>query len=245
MKPSKCRSFSIQKGQPTITYFNIGENRAPSVQEEEQKFLGKLVFFNGKSSETYEHIKTKLNTKMDYVNTTKIRDEYKIWIYKHYITSSIRFILTIPELNKTDLIKPDNLTHRCIKKWAGLPRWATNSIFHLQTALNIPSISQIYNESHLLTYADAKMKGDFMVNHVLDQKLDRERKMTRKNSIIVDAARALEETAAKNPNLFEEREKKLGDESNAQPLQYCICRGEDEGDLMIGCDYCKEWYHPR
>ena len=31
------------------------------------------------------------------------------------------------------------------------------------------------------------MKGEFIVNHVLAQKLDRERKITRKNSIIVDA----------------------------------------------------------
>ena len=113
---------------------------------------------------------------MDYVNKTQIRDEYKLWIYKYYITSSIRFVLTIHEITRTDLIKLDNLTHRFMKKWTGLPRCATNSIFHLQTALNIPSISQIYNEAHVLTYADAKMKGDFMVNHVLDQKLDRERK---------------------------------------------------------------------
>ena len=97
LKPSKCRSFSIQKGQPTVTYYKIGENVVPSVQEEEQKFLGKLVFFKGKPSETYEHIKSEIETKMNYVSKTKIRDEFKLWIYKNYITSSIRFILTIHE----------------------------------------------------------------------------------------------------------------------------------------------------
>ena len=71
LKPSKCRSFSIQKGKPTVTYYKIGENVVPSVQEEEQKFLGKLVFFKGKPSETYEHIKNEIETKIDYVTKTK------------------------------------------------------------------------------------------------------------------------------------------------------------------------------
>lgn len=24
---------------------------------------------------------------------------------------------------------------------------------------------------------------------------------------------------------------------------YCLCRQPDNGDFMIGCDYCTEWYH--
>ena len=81
LKPSKCRSFSIQKGTPTIVNFNIGEHLVPSVQEAEQKFLGKLVFFKGKSSETYDYIKTELQTKLRNIQKLKIRDEFKIWIY--------------------------------------------------------------------------------------------------------------------------------------------------------------------
>ena len=23
----------------------------------------------------------------------------------------------------------------------------------------------------------------------------------------------------------------------------CICRGPDTGETMIGCDYCKDWFH--
>jgi hypothetical protein len=25
--------------------------------------------------------------------------------------------------------------------------------------------------------------------------------------------------------------------------KYCICRGPDTGETMIGCDYCKDWFH--
>ena len=65
--------------------------------------------------------------------------------------------------------KLDNVTHKYLKKWAGVPRCATNSIFHLQTALNIPSISQIYTESHVLTYVDAKMKASSNIGSETDR----------------------------------------------------------------------------
>ncbi|GME88345.1 unnamed protein product [[Candida] boidinii] len=31
---------------------------------------------------------------------------------------------------------------------------------------------------------------------------------------------------------------------NSQPL-YCVCRREDDGELMVACDGCDEWYHFR
>ena len=160
------------------------------------------------------------------------------------MTSSSIFILTIHEITKNDLLKLDNLTHRCIKQWTGLPRCATNSIVQLQTTLSIPSITHIFNELRVLTYPDAKIKGDFMVNDVLHQKLERERDIKRKSSIVVEAAGALQEVAAENPSLFVEERKKGRYGFNYQPLLYCICRGEDEGNLMLGCVCCEEWYHP-
>ena len=45
LKPSKCRSFSIVRGKPTVVDFHIGVNLVPSISHEEQKFLGKVQFF--------------------------------------------------------------------------------------------------------------------------------------------------------------------------------------------------------
>ncbi|KAK3086396.1 hypothetical protein FSP39_017870 [Pinctada imbricata] len=28
-----------------------------------------------------------------------------------------------------------------------------------------------------------------------------------------------------------------------QTGSYCLCRGPDQGDLMIQCSECREWYH--
>ena len=44
LKPAKCRSFSIRAGVPTRINFTIGENEIPNIFQEEQKFLGKLLF---------------------------------------------------------------------------------------------------------------------------------------------------------------------------------------------------------
>ena len=46
-KPSKCKSFLLVKGKPTLVDFHIGENLIPLILHEEQKFLGKVQFFHG------------------------------------------------------------------------------------------------------------------------------------------------------------------------------------------------------
>ena len=65
IKPSKCRSLTISKGKPQIIHFKVGNNSIPSIAEEEQKFLGKVVFFSGKQSESLKYIQDKLNAKLE------------------------------------------------------------------------------------------------------------------------------------------------------------------------------------
>ena len=198
LKPSKCRSFSIQKGKPTINHFNIGNKKVPSIQEEEQKFLGKVLFFQGKQSQTYEYIKKEMEKKIKHVHETKIRNEFKLWIYQNYVLPATRFILPIHDITKTDLSKLDNMTHRYIKIWGGLPGCATNSIFHHQNALNVPMISELYKETHVLNYTNTKLKGDELVNHALNMKVDRESELKRITSAAVEAKEIFEGAVAEN-----------------------------------------------
>ena len=44
LKPAKCRSFSIRSSVPSRINFAIGETEIPNIFQEEQKFLGKLLF---------------------------------------------------------------------------------------------------------------------------------------------------------------------------------------------------------
>ena len=43
LKPSKCRTFSIQSGIPNQTKFFLEEVDIPTIFEEDQIFLGKLL----------------------------------------------------------------------------------------------------------------------------------------------------------------------------------------------------------
>ena len=104
-----------------------------------------------------------------------------------YILPSIRFLLTVHDIPHTFLLKLDCAADQFLKKWAGLPRCATNTILHLPTALNIKKVSTLYKEAHCTTHAATRLKGDSKVNQVLDNKLERESNFTRKKSITVEA----------------------------------------------------------
>ena len=53
LKPGKCRTFSISHGCAKDVPFYIGDFKIPSIKEEDQKFLGKLLFFSGKAEDTF------------------------------------------------------------------------------------------------------------------------------------------------------------------------------------------------
>ena len=111
-----------------------------------------------------------------------MRNEYKLAVLSRYLIPSLRFILTVHDLNKTTLKSLDTLCDKYAKKWAGIPKSGTNIIIHSPRTLNIPSISQLYKESHALTHTSTRLKGDRTVNNIIDKKIAREQEWTRKSS---------------------------------------------------------------
>ena len=109
LKPVKCRTFSLKSGKPSKVDFNIKKSIIPNLFEEEQKFLGKVVFPSGKSSDTFNHIKEIFKMKLDYIDNSSVRNEYKLWIYDKYFLSAHRFLLTIHTITTTDLKKLETL----------------------------------------------------------------------------------------------------------------------------------------
>ena len=174
LKPSKCRSFTISAGSPKDVPFYIGDHRVPSIKDEEQKFLGKLLFFVGKSEETFTLLRTTLLSGMERIDKSFVREEYKLWIYKEYFLPSKRFLLTVHTLTATHLKLLDTLSDKFVKKWTGLPCSATNAIIHLKEGLDCKSISELYMECHAVSHARTRLKGDASINQVLDSTVQRE-----------------------------------------------------------------------
>ena len=90
IKPSKCRSFTISGGKPSVVHYSVEGYQIPSISEEEQKFLGRVLFFEGKSQQTYELLEKTIKEKLDNLEQTAIRPEYKLEVYQMYILPSIR-----------------------------------------------------------------------------------------------------------------------------------------------------------
>ena len=160
LKPIKCRSFTISAGLPKDVPFFIGENRIPSIKDEEQKFLGKLLFFSGKSEDTFNLIKSIWKEGMDRIDKCFVRNEIKLWIYKLYFLPSKRFLLTVHTLTATHLKLLDTFADKYVKKWAGLPRCATNAVIHLNEGMDVRSISELYMEVHTVSHTRTRLKGD-------------------------------------------------------------------------------------
>ena len=187
LKPKKCTSFSLSAGHPQVIPFHIGDNNIASIKDQEQKFLGKLLFFKGKSEETFSHIKNTFLEGIANIEKAIVRNEYKLWIYSNYLLPSKRFLLTVHVLTETHLKMLDTLTDKAIKKWSGLPPSATNALIHMQEGLGIRSISELYKEVHAVSQTRTRLKGDNIVNNAIDCTLERESEFTRKKSTCIEA----------------------------------------------------------
>ena len=109
LKPSKCRSFSLLSGSPSVVPFHIDGSPVASIRDEEQKFLGKLLFFKGKSEETFSYIRDIFQEGIDNIDKAMVRNEYKLWMYINYLLPSKRFLLTIHTITDTHLKLLDTL----------------------------------------------------------------------------------------------------------------------------------------
>ena len=154
-----------------MVHFSVEGYNVPSISKEEQKFLGRVQFFEGKSRQTYEYLGKSIKEKLENLDQTAIRSEYKLEIYQMYILPSIRFLLTVHDLPTTHLLQLDTFSDQYLKRWAGLHRCATNGILHMCTAMNIKRISTLYTETHCVSHAATRLKGDSVVNSVYKEKV--------------------------------------------------------------------------
>ena len=178
--------------------FCIGQHPIPSIAHEEQKFLGKVIFFSGKSQETYNYLHDNFKEKLDHIDNAQVRGENKMWMYEHYFLPSVRFLLTVHDLNVTNVEKLDALAHRFLKKWAEVPKCGTNLIFHMKEGMGIPTISTLYETVHCINHTQMRLKGDKTVNAALDNAVERESEFTRKGSTVVRAQQVHDWAMSKN-----------------------------------------------
>jgi hypothetical protein len=87
--------------------------------------------------------------------------------------------MSVHQIHKSHMEKMDALARKYIKKWMGIQTKGVTdaSIFH-PYMLGTKMPSQVYLEAHAGNYAMVRVKGDPIVNHALDSRLERESEWT-------------------------------------------------------------------
>jgi hypothetical protein len=96
------------------------------------------------------------------------------------------FILSIHDLTKIDLRELDDLTHRYLKSWLGMPQSGSFLPVHSGLGMDVKSVLYLYKKSRSL---DIVRRGDNTVETTVRAKIQREQKWTWKSAISVCATK--------------------------------------------------------
>ena len=91
-------------------------------------------------------------------------------MYSEYFLGSYRFLLSVHDLNLSQLRKLEELTHGFLKRWLGMPQSGSWVMVHDRHGMNIRSVTHLYREARALTLAGIRFFGDSRVRHALDSK---------------------------------------------------------------------------
>ena len=139
VKPGKCRSLVIIKGETSRRTPMMNGNPITSIKDKPVKYLGKT--FNQRMDdkdqveETIEDVKRMLKK----IDKCRLPGKYKAWMMQHMLLPRLMWPLTIynTPLSKVDQIQ--RLLTGKLKKWLGLPRsLATDCIYSKSGKLRLP-----------------------------------------------------------------------------------------------------------
>jgi len=160
-KPSKCVSYLFDGHKLIKEGIQLSGGSTRAITDGGTKFLGKSLDFS--LSATKAAAKKKMSDKLSYllstVDSLPIRGEYKLWLYRNYVISLLRFHLSVDAITKGTITKLENLATRYLKRWLGLPRCATRAILYYP-GVCCPSLSQVSREAKLSLLSCISASGD-------------------------------------------------------------------------------------
>jgi hypothetical protein len=144
-------------------------------------------------------MKSKLETKLKNIHRSTLRGEYKLKIYSRYALPSMRYFMNVHYIHKTHMDQLDTLARKYIKMWLKIPKKGVTdaSIFH-PYILDVKTPSMLYREAHASAYAMIRVKGDIIVNHALNSRIEREAAWKKKSSTVCEAQKIYDQNVAKN-----------------------------------------------
>jgi hypothetical protein len=118
--------------------FSLGDYAMASIKQDPyMKFLGGFITYDGKG--VPKLIYEKMKQRLENIKSCLVRHEHK-----EYFLPANRFILSIHDLTKTDLKKLDDLMHRFLKSWLGMPQSGSFLPVHSGLGIDVKSVSHLY-----------------------------------------------------------------------------------------------------
>ena len=110
--------------------------------------------------------------KLSNLDKAPIRGEYKLWIYKWYLTQSIRFFLSVNPIPSTIISKMQAMGMKKLKRWLGLTRSTTIAVIHHPDVLCVPFLPQLQSKAKLTFLSSVMSSDDPMIQEITNAALD-------------------------------------------------------------------------
>ena len=166
-KPSKCISFLFDDTQVVQKGLPLSKGSTRPITEGQTKYLGKLfdVSLSATKKAASKRLINRLTDLLTATNSLPIRGEYKLWIYRKYIISLLRFHLCVDAVSNGSISKSESIATRFLKKWLNLPRSATRVILYYPDVC-CPSISHVSREAKLSLLACVSSSSDLRLQEL-------------------------------------------------------------------------------
>ena len=170
LRPDKCVTLCFD-GKKILrdARVQLSEGSTRNIASGATRFLGRTIDETMQSSckESAERIRKKITGALKKIDERPIRGEYKVWIYKHYVATSVFFLLAVDAISESTIKSIQSGATRFIKKWLNLPRCATlASVFHPEV-LNRPFLPQLRERAKLAFVSQVEATKDPLIKQAL------------------------------------------------------------------------------
>ena len=131
--------------------FAVGSGFTRNITTGPTKFLGQLQTSSQKSKSCKSGNKfiDLFQQKLESLDQVRVRGEYKLWVYKHYLVTSFHFVMAVDPILDSAIKKMQAAALRKIKQWLNLSRCFTSYALHHPNVIDIPALSDLRTKAKL------------------------------------------------------------------------------------------------
>ena len=177
LKPSKCASF-VYDGKKLLSNvtFPLKEGSTKNISTGPYKFLGHTLCQTllTTAKQSGKRFMNSFLEKLDSLDRTPIRGEYKLWILRRFLIPSFHFVLSVDVMPESSIKNVQSQCTKKIKGWLGLTRGVTNAVMHHPNVIGIATIAKHRTKAKLTFLSSILTSKGPMINEISELLLDQD-----------------------------------------------------------------------